>query len=309
MSAPSTATRLHANPHQLGYAHQPSYPSNGATYQHNPSTSTTRLANSYHTFPNENMPATKRPPDSPPPKQSSRVPTSHSNPSLPSLSSTARGRRGHPDWQDFYKNGLPKEVIVIDDTPPPTEDPQRTENGRGLGGYVPGPSAIKKRKVGLDNNQSYHDRPSHSVPSQKYGDGSSGTPASTDRTTSQHTTAPTSLGPYGSSGASNSYEDVNTGQKRKRNTRNATKEELKRKEAAAAAGAFEDYVPPPRPPIKAAEVHVPVKHVVSSPKSLTTRPKTDVYRASTSGTRSAMTRTVISSSIKTQRLPTDVNTE
>ena len=262
MSAPTTATRMPGSLHQLGYAHQPSYPPNAPSYQHAPSTSASRLPNSYHTFPNESMPSTKRPADSPPPEQPSRVPTSQSN---PSLSSTSRGRKAHPDWQDFYKNGLPKEVIVIDDTPPPIEQSHRTENARGLGGYVPGPAANKKRKVGVDNNQSYHDRPSHSVVPQKYGDLSSGTPASTDRTTSQHTTAPTSLGPHGSSGASNSYEDVNTGQKRKRNTRNATKEELKRKEAAAAAGAFEDYVPPPRPPIKAAEVHVPLKQTVSRP--------------------------------------------
>ncbi|KAF3926864.1 hypothetical protein ABW20_dc0103841 [Dactylellina cionopaga] len=37
-----------------------------------------------------------------------------------------RRRRETPDWKEFYKNGIPKEIIVIDDTPPPEPTPKRT---------------------------------------------------------------------------------------------------------------------------------------------------------------------------------------
>lgn len=36
-----------------------------------------------------------------------------------SSSATRRSRRRTPDWQEFYRNGPPKEIIVIDDSPSP----------------------------------------------------------------------------------------------------------------------------------------------------------------------------------------------
>lgn len=47
------------------------------------------------------------------------------------------------------------------------------------------------------------------------------------------------------------------GQKRKRVTRQQTADEKKRKEIEVVGDAYSSYVPPPRPPIKAKEVHVP----------------------------------------------------
>lgn len=47
------------------------------------------------------------------------------------------------------------------------------------------------------------------------------------------------------------------GQKRKRVTRKQTADEKKRKEIEVVGDAYSSYVPPPRPPIKAKEVHVP----------------------------------------------------
>lgn len=157
-----------------------------------------------------------------------------------------------PDWAEFYKNGVPKEVIVIDDTPEPESRPKaqpRRTNNASTGG--------KKRKIGEGYETRYPDRPSYSTHSQQYGD-SSDPSLSTDRTTSQQTTAPTSLGSYGSSGASNSYEDLNVGQKRKRLPVKETRAQAKKKQQEAENDAFTSYIPPPNPPIKAPEVNVPV---------------------------------------------------
>ena len=81
---------------------------------------------------------------------------------------------------------------------------------------------------------------------------------STDRTASLQTTAPTSLGSHTSHGSTGAYiEDAVVGQKRKRVTRQQTADEKKRKEIEVVGDAYSSYVPPPKPPIKAKDVHVP----------------------------------------------------
>lgn len=173
------------------------------------------------------------------------------------------GRRKKPDWTEFYKNGLPKEVIVIDDSPGP-----EPSNGAAASHVTtssrPPPAAPqpagKRRRTGIDTayDLGHYDRPSFSINPQHYGEESSVTSLSTDRTASLHTTAPTSLGSQGSSGASNGvyYEDGSVGNKRKRATRKSTRDEQKRRELEG--DAFLSYVPPPKPPIKAKDVPVPV---------------------------------------------------
>lgn len=175
------------------------------------------------------------------------------------------GRRKKPDWGEFYKNGIPKEVIVIDDTPPPdsANKPAARNVAPAAGSNNTGAQpAGKRRRTGIETayEMGYYDRPSYSINPQRYGEESSAASLSTDRTTSLHTTAPTSLS-QGSSGASNGiyYEDANIGQKRKRvATRKSTRDEQKRRELETAADAFLSYVPPPKPPIKAKDVPVPV---------------------------------------------------
>ena len=81
---------------------------------------------------------------------------------------------------------------------------------------------------------------------------------STDRTTSLQTTAPTSLGSHTSHGSTSTYVDEGqVGQKRKRVTRQQIADERKRKEIEVHGDAYSAYVPPPKPPIKAKDVHVP----------------------------------------------------
>lgn len=268
MSTPSTATATHPAQH-YGYPHS-SYQT--STSYPTPTTTGARLANSYaYSIPS---PTTATLPYT----QSSRVAPTTSTPSgmasHPSGSSAApsqSGRRKKPDWGEFYKNGIPQEVIVIDDSPGPDSGkaaPPLPNNGAPAA--VPPPPVPyhpgKRRRTGLETTYGVgnHDRPSFSINPQQYGEASSHS-LSTDRTTSLHTTAPTSLGSQGSSGASNGvyYEDASAGQKRKRTTRKSTRDEQKRRELENVGDAFLSYVPPPHPVIKAKDVPVPVVRDVS----------------------------------------------
>ena len=188
---------------------------------------------------------------------------------------TQNGKRKNPDWNEFYKNGIPKEVIVIDDSPPPDHQPKASSHNLATtSSAVPTPNgsmmnpAGKRRRTGMETayDVGYYDRPSYSINPQHYGEGSSAPSISTDRTTSLHTTAPTSMGSQGSSGTSNGvyYEDASIGQKRKRvTTRKSARDEQKRRELETAGDAFLSYVPPPNPPVKAKDVAVPVVRDVS----------------------------------------------
>jgi hypothetical protein len=61
-------------------------------------------------------------------------------------------RRRNPDWTEFYKNGLPKEIIVIDsDTDDDHVDHDNSSNygddGKGGGGFAGSDSKTQKRGV------------------------------------------------------------------------------------------------------------------------------------------------------------------
>lgn len=181
---------------------------------------------------------------------------------------SAHARR-NPDWADFYKNGLPKEVIVIDDDdeepapPPPRQPPLARTATNGSARHTD-----KKRKTTaataydpVYNQQTsysttqtpYYDSPNHSI--------------STDRTTSAlNTTAPTSLGSQVSNGHHiEPLDNTAVGQKRKR-TRAVVQDEAKqakRRELDHDDNPFSLYQPPPNPVIKAKDVYVQVVPDVS----------------------------------------------
>ena len=179
--------------------------------------------------------------------------------SIPSASAMKRERR--PDWHEFYKNGPPKEIIVIDDDSPPPD----TRTGKGVarypnqGGMSNGGLAEhtnKKRRTAYDLVPARQEVSYSENNTPHYVGSGSGT-VSTDRTTSLHTTAPTSLGSHGSGGSGGTYiESSIVGQKRKRVTRQTTAEEKKKKEIEDVGDAYSSYVPPPKPPIKAKDVYV-----------------------------------------------------
>ncbi|KAL9100950.1 MAG: hypothetical protein Q9163_003735 [Psora crenata] len=186
------------------------------------------------------------------------MPSSHATPQLP-YAHTRKRERG-PDWDEFYKNGPPKEIIVIDDdSPPPTTNRRenlRIDNLTQARAEVQQPAMKKRRTAQTSTYDSVRDCHGSYSNARTYSHGNSASNTiSTDRTTSLQTTAPTSLGSHTSHGSNpgNYVDDVGVGHKRKRVTRQQIAEEKRRQEA----NAVDAYVPPPKPPIKAKDVHVP----------------------------------------------------
>ncbi|KAF1364471.1 kinase-like protein, partial [Lizonia empirigonia] len=178
-------------------------------------------------------------------------------------------RRRHPDWADFYKNGLPKEVIVIDDDddepaaprPPalqhtaPTASAHHADKKRKTTAAATAYDPVYNQHTSYSTTQTpYYDSPNHSI--------------STDRTTSAlNTTAATSLGSQASTTHHISpLENTAVGQKRKR-TRAAAQDEAKQAQRRDLDhdDPFSLYQPPPNPVIKAKDVYVQVVADVTSP--------------------------------------------
>ncbi|KAK7631480.1 kinase-like domain-containing protein [Phyllosticta paracitricarpa] len=168
----------------------------------------------------------------------------------------SRRREHQPNWEEFYKNGIPKEVIVIDDTPEP--QPARSAAADNSARH-----ADKKRKTAASTayDPVYQQQTSYSTTQTPYYDTPSNHTVSTDRTASAiHTTASTSLGSsVGNAAHGNKLDDGVVGQKRKRTTRRTAQDEAKeakRRETDQEREHWTAYVPPPHPPIKAKDVYV-----------------------------------------------------
>ncbi|EON62220.1 CMGC/CLK protein kinase [Coniosporium apollinis CBS 100218] len=175
---------------------------------------------------------------------------------------SAKRDRAPTNWNKFYEHGVPKEIIVIDESPEPAQtikepEPQSTmptTNGSTR-------HADKKRKTAASAayDPVYHQQTSYSTTQTPYYDSPS---YSTERTASAvNGTAATSLGSQASNGAyAPPLEEGVVGQKRKR-TRKATldeEKEAKRRELEKQSDPYQAYIPPPNPPIKAREVYVQV---------------------------------------------------
>lgn len=295
MSTPSTATATLIPPHpNYGYSHHHNYPAQGTTFRTNPSSArvnlvaANNLGSSSHgsaflpNVPNSSYSAKLEP-------NSLAMPVQHTS---AKVQGRKRCRSKEPDWNEFYKNGLPKEVIVIDDdTPPPPAakiagsheqralSPQMKQSNRPTAAGNSAKHPAKKRKrddVDLAYDPIY--QPNSDPPTHIASDSAS--TISTDRTTSAiNTTAATSLGSQYSHTAdarraNAAYEvDPQSGPlKRKRvATRQQIANEAKRKEIEAHGDAFSNYQAPPRPTIKCPDVQVPVKQ----DKSWTSNRKVD----------------------------------
>jgi dual-specificity kinase len=234
MSTPSTAVATTIQP-QYGLSH---YQAQYQALKSNESSMTSGFGSSYSYA---NMP---RATNSSRPAVSATE-NGSDTPSQSYSTITRSTQKRQPNWREFYKNGVPKEIILIEDTPPPS-----------VGGSVPvsqnGEHASKKRRTDAGNARAQNTYSNNNTP--QFVDSNSNTTISLDRTTSIQTTAPTSLGSHGSTNSSSYIDTQATGQKRKRITRQATASDRKKQ----ATDAFNSYVPPRKPPIKANDVPVRV---------------------------------------------------
>lgn len=204
-----------------------------------------------------------------------------------SAAAQAEHRRRNPDWADFYKNGIPKEVIVIDDdeepAPPPPRQPAPAPARTATIGSVRHTDKKRKTTASTAYDPVYNQQTSYSTTQTPYYD-SPNHSLSTDRTTSAlNTTAPTSLGSQVSNGHHISPLDNSAvGQKRKR-TRAVVQDEVKqakRRELDHDDNPFSLYQPPPNPIIKAKDVYVQVVTDVGLLSPLHTSPHANTYQKS-----------------------------
>lgn len=209
--------------------------------------------------------------------------------------SRKRRRAKEPDWREFYRNGLPEEIIVIDDSPEGETLPQRTAShqtlnsnsrrlplpvpshpprpGPGLQDYlectsdhVLPPVAKKQRRNNEPANYDpvYHNiyAGSH-VPHERLDNlSTSNSTISSERTTSAaHNTAATSLESIPApASVAQTYYDENEhsgGQKRKRTTRQQVAQETRRRQEELGDACL-CYQPPSKPVKKVADVPVKV---------------------------------------------------
>lgn len=273
MSTPSTATAT-LPPHHQYYPHHQSWQPQVSQHVNGSS----RLTNSHYNnqYPSQDLRRTATV-NARQPQPAESYPT-HYTADQQQLSNMPSRRRGHkPDWNEFYKNGIPKEVIVIDDDSP---EPQAS---RAVAAEAADRHADKKRKTATSTayDPVYHQNTSYSTTETPiYAETPSNHTISTDRTASAlHTTASTSLGSTISNGAyAAQLEDGVVGQKRKRTTRRTTLDEAKeakRRETEQQQEHWTTYIPPKQPPIKAKDVYVKVVSDVSICCPLHTRVSAD----------------------------------
>lgn len=175
-------------------------------------------------------------------------PTTSSQPSLQSTTKAQDGdkakpgpmgrRTGAPDWNEFYKNGLPSEVIVIEDTPEPDPNGSIKEvaSYHIIAPTIPPNSAAKKRK---------------------YEDDSSSISTSAKISSNQSLQASSKSTPYDVPSPSTSSKDARAAKKRRTRGQNSADRDGTR-QAPSVVG----YQGLSKPPVKARDVAV--RRIVST---------------------------------------------
>ena len=256
MSTPSTITALHPQSHF--YPHYSEYNSSNSSQR----PSNLSLNRSSKLAPNAYSNAANSPTERQlPPLPTHRPPQSSSLTGDRQSSSTMSQSKSKKkaDWEDFYKNGIPKEIIVIDDSSPEAQDE---------------PPPPKRNNVQHDTKRRKTDAAYDSIPNVQhkplkkdalYEEPHASSASSSGRNTALYSTAPTSLTSTSSAGHQvNRLDNSKVGQKRKRSSRAAQDEETPEVELVAQNQAWVNYVPPPKPPIKAGDVYTPVVRDVRS---------------------------------------------
>lgn len=176
-------------------------------------------------------------------------------------------RRREPDWNEFYRNGLPEEIIIIEDSPEPAADV-----GHGLinVGAATSPSAApppaKRRRKGDAAAPLHVDSAASQATALQSSHPNDANISSARTSGTLNTTAPTSLSSNGQ------REEAVTSFDHQRTTRRRTAAEAKRKALDRAGALHLTYEPPPKPPKKVSNVHARVVADVSiHPRRLDTR--------------------------------------
>lgn len=278
MSTPSTATATLPLPHHQYYSRHQAYTPQSSTYgglnntlvngaprlpnpQYSSSYTASNGAASDHkrATTTSSRTATRLPP--------SEYSHSHHNAEQQEMNGSRSSRSARssrlqkqPNWDEFYKNGIPKEIIVIDDDTPEPQRGHKNETPHDR-------HTDKKRKTGASSNYDpvYNPQPSYSTTQTPYYENSSANhTVSTDRTAPVYKgTGSSSTGPSLTNGAYYPPLDEGVvGQKRKRSGRTVDDTKIvKRREVEKSP--FSAYVAPPKPPIKARDVYVKVIKDVS----------------------------------------------
>lgn len=230
----------------------------------------------------------------------SHTPTAPADPSSQSQARTEqqsdqpsrkRRRDKEPDWGEYFRNGLPKEIIVIDDSPEPETVANGTASHLSLNSNFrtlplpvpshpprPGPALQDYLDFTPDHALSHvakkqrrNDEPAHYDPvyhniyagshvsHERPNNGStSNSTISSERTTSAtHNTAATSLESIPAPTSVAAYYEEVVGQKRKRTTRQQVAQETRRRQEEQGDACL-SYKPPSKPVKKVADVPVKV---------------------------------------------------
>ena len=189
--------------------------------------------------------------------------------------SRKRRRSREPNWHDFYRNGLPKEVIVIEDTPEPK--PAANISQKLTNGYLP--TTVGCSSTGLNNHDAAALPPPPPPPplssstsrkrrreDQETGpylnyqiqslgshtNTSIGTQSTSSTNSLPYNTVSTSLSSIGHG------EDQRFTPPRRKRTRQQVANEAKRRDVHGLADGIFTYKPPPFPPKKVGDVRVRV---------------------------------------------------
>jgi len=261
MSTPSTATAVH-HPHHF-YPRYSDYKPPTPLHRPKPPQQNDLQAMAYNSYDYNGVAATNGNHAS---KLHSNLPPLTEKEPRSSMDEPSSRRQRSANWNDFYKNGLPSEVIVIEDDSPGPQPPRtiRLSPAHASRTLVDNSGSVrhvdKRRRVNTPPKQNSLNRAATKIEthsSHHQVSASSGTVSSGRRTSGPYSTGPTSL--ESSSSANRQQvpvrEAAQPGQKRKRPERTA-EVDAEQLEFIAQHRTWSNYFPPPNPPIKAHEVFV-----------------------------------------------------
>lgn len=277
MSTPQTASALHHHhfypPSHLYSAEYTTGPVND--YRPNPGTHNPNYNGSLminHDSPNLRQASTATYATKQPSTNASVAYSAKNSPEMPPPKNKRK-----PNWNAFYANGVPEEIIVIDDdesTEPATRSNKRSSNYMDSNPTVAGSSAThndKRRRIERPSLYEPNYQPSQTVNRRRpWEDDSelSNSTASRGRSTAANTysTGQTSLSAGSGSQRVARIDNTQPGQKRKRLQEQSPDDESEAevKPERHQVDSFGPYVPPPKPPIKAKDVYVKVVSDVSN---------------------------------------------